>query len=56
MQIIKKQSKKTYIDKNGKDRHYYNYFIQFENGKRIQFKCAFFNDVKALDMVAVYEK
>lgn len=57
VQIIKRQSKQKYVNKKtGKEGHYYNYFVQAENGKRIQIKCAFNDDVKALDMIATFEK
>lgn len=54
MKIIKKQSKEMYKNKNGKEVHYYNYYVQLENGKRIQIKCAFQDDYRALDCVAEY--
>lgn len=56
MKIIKRQSKQTYKGKDGKDHHYYNYFIQLENGKRVQIKTSFTDDLKTLDAVAVYER
>lgn len=57
MRLIKKQSKQTYVsDKTGKERHFYNFFIEADNGKRIQIKTVFADDVKALDMLAVYER
>lgn len=35
--IIKRKAKGTYEDtKNKKIRHYYNFYLQFENGVRIQ--------------------
>lgn len=55
IKIIKKQSKQTYKNKEGKEVHYYNYFIQCENGKRIQVKPAFKDDSKAIDVIAEYE-
>lgn len=56
MKVVKKQSKKTYKAKDGKERHYYNYFLQLENGKRIQIKCSFDKDYIALDTVCEYER
>lgn len=57
MRIIKKQSAQTYKSKkSGKEAHYYNYFLEFDNGKRIQIKTAFADDVKLLDLVSVYER
>ena len=38
MKVVKKQSPKTYQDKNKKEHHYYNYFLQCDNGKRILIK------------------
>lgn len=55
VKVIKKQSKQTYENKEGKKVHYYNYFLQAENGKRIQIKPAFKDDAKALDVLAEYE-
>lgn len=56
VQLIKKQSKETYKDKNGNEKHYYNFFVQSENGKRIQIKCCFKEDIARLDMLATYER
>lgn len=55
MKLVKKQSKATYKNKEGKEAHYYNYFIVADNGKRIQVKPAFKDDSKALDVLAEYE-
>ena len=41
MKLIKVQAKKTYVGKDGKEHHYYNYFVEMANGKRIQIKCAY---------------
>lgn len=57
MRIVKKQSAQTYKSKkSGKDAHFYNYYLEFDNGKRIQVKCAFKDDVKLLDLISVYER
>ena len=56
MKIIKKKSEKTYTNKKGKECHYYNYYIELDNGKRIQVKASFVDETKLLDMVAIYEK
>lgn len=57
MRLLKVKSKQTYVsDKTGKERHFYNYFLEAENGKRIQIKPCFSDDVKALDVLAVYER
>lgn len=55
MKLIKKQGAK-YLDKDGKERHYYNYFLITDNGKSIQIKPSFYKDTVKLDMVAIYEK
>lgn len=55
MKLIKKQSKQTYTNKNKETKHYYNYFLQFDNGKRVQVKPAFKDDTRTLDAVAEYE-
>lgn len=54
--IIKRQAKKTYKNKDGKERHFYNYYVQLENGKRVQVKCAFDDDYRVLDAIAKYER
>ena len=57
MKIIKKQSKQTYKSKkSGNECHYYNYWLQLDNGKRIQIKCAFTDDIKVLDTISEYER
>ena len=56
MNVIKKQSKNTYKDKNGKERHYYNYYLVCENGKSIQIRCAYVEDYARLDMLVDYVK
>lgn len=56
MKVIKKQSKQTYVAKNGKEYHYYNYYLELENGKRVQIRCSFVKDINTLDAIAVYER
>lgn len=57
MKLIKKQSKQTYKnEKTGKEKHFYNYWLQFDNGKRIQIKCVFDKDRSLLDFGSEYEK
>lgn len=57
MTLIKKQSKKTYkSEKTGKDVHYYNFFLELDNGKRVQIKPAFNQDTRTLDAIAKLEK
>lgn len=55
MKVIKKQQAKTYKAKNGKEYHYYSYYLETENGKRIPIKPAFEEDYIKLDMVSTYE-
>lgn len=52
--LIKTKSKQTYKGKDGKEHNYYNYWLEFENGKRIQIKAVFTQDNSRLDMVADY--
>lgn len=54
MEVIKVQSSKTYKNKEGKELHYYNFYLQFDNGKRIAIRCVNVDDIKRLDMVAEY--
>lgn len=56
MKIIKRKSKNTYVNEKKETRHYYNYFIEFDNGKRIMFKPINNDDYRRLDMVAEYER
>lgn len=55
MKLVKKQSKQTYKNKEGKEKHYYNYFVELDNGKRVQIKPAFRDDTRTLDAVSEYE-
>lgn len=56
MKLVKKQSKQTYKSKSGRDAHYYNYFLVLENGKCIQVKPCFKEDIKAFDTICIYER
>ena len=61
MKVIKKQAKSTYevVDEKTKEkkvRHYYNYYLQCDNGKRILIKCVNKDDNKRLDMISEYER
>lgn len=56
VRLLKKQSKQTYKNKNGKEVHFYNYYLESDNGKRIQIKCAFKEQTQLLDMIADYER
>lgn len=55
MRLVKRQSKQTYQDKNKQTKHYYNYFLELDNKKRIQIKPSFVDDKRTLDAVAEYE-
>lgn len=55
MKLIKRQSKQTYTDKNGKERHYYNYYLVTDNDKSIQIKPSFHKDIYKLDMISSYD-
>lgn len=56
MRLIKRQSKATYVSKrSGKECHYYNYFIEFDNKKRVQINANFKEDVRVLDVMAIFE-
>lgn len=54
MRLIKKQGAEYTTEKKEK-KHYYNYYIELDNGKRVQVKPAFKDDKRTLDAVAVYE-
>ena len=63
MKLVKKQNKKTYIGKDGKQRHYYNYFLVVNvNDKELHIlikavdKEGSTTNFKMLDMVSTYEK
>lgn len=55
MKIIKVVSSKTYKDKNGVERNYINYYIEFENGYKMAFKPCFIKDYQILNGVAYVE-
>ena len=56
MLVIKKQSKKTYKGKDGKEYHYVNYFLQLKNGKRVAIRTFKVEDLATLDAIAIYER
>ena len=56
MKIVKKKANSTYKGKDGKERHYINYYVVDDNGHSIQVKPAFTKDIVRLDMISVYEK
>lgn len=53
MKLIKKQGAE-YTNEKKEKKHYYNYFIELDNGKRVQIKPAFKDDKRTLDAVAEY--
>ena len=54
MLVLKVKSKNTYTGKDGREHHYYNYYLQCDNGKRLQIKPVYDQDFARLDMVASY--
>lgn len=56
MTIVKKVSKKTWIGEDKKERHYINYYLQLDNGKRIAIRTVNASDLKVLEGVATYER
>lgn len=56
MKVIKKQSKTTYETKEGKENHYYNYFLVLDNGKSIAIRPSFSKDYARLDTISEYVK
>ena len=54
MKLLKIQSKKTYVNKSGVEKHYYNFVLETDNGKRIVIKPLNNKDFAKLDMVAEY--
>lgn len=52
--LIKTKSKSIYVGKDGKEKHYYNYWLVLNNGKRYQIKVAFEKDLAVLDAIAEY--
>lgn len=54
LKVIKVQSKKTYKDKKGVEHHYYNFYLESANGKRIAIRCVNNADFARLDMIAIY--
>ena len=55
MKVIKKQGK-VYKNKEGKESHYYNYFLLLENGKTIAIRPSFSKDYARLDTISEYVK
>lgn len=54
VRVIKKQSAQTYKNKNGKECHYYNYFLVTSTEKYIQIRCSY-DEYDRLDMIAFFE-
>lgn len=55
MRVIKKKAKATYKNKDGKERHYYNYYLEFDNGCRVAIRTFDVADLKKLDAICVFE-
>lgn len=57
MQLIKRKSSKIYVNsETKKECHYYNYYLETDNGKRVLIKPVKVEDFARLDMVAKLEK
>lgn len=57
MRVLKVKSNKTYVDKEGIERNYINYYLEFENGYKMAFKPCFTKDYTILNGLAYeYEK
>lgn len=55
IKLIKRKSKKTYKNKEGKEKHYYNFFIVGDNGKEIAVRACFpEKDNKLMDYLSEY--
>lgn len=55
MKLIKKQSKKTYKNKEGKEVHYYNFILCDDDGREIYIKPCFDKDYNILNFLSIYE-
>lgn len=56
MKLIKRLAKKTYEGSDKKQHHFVNYYLEFDNGKRVLVKAVDKDDYKLFDAVAVYER
>ena len=56
MELVKRQSKKTYKNKDGKEVHYYNFVLVFDKGQEIYIKPCFDKDYNTLNFMSNYEK
>ena len=54
MKVLKIRSQKTYTSQSGKECHYYNYYLELDNGNRIQIKASYKDDYAKLDTIAEY--
>lgn len=54
--LFKKQSQQTYNNKNGKECHYYNYWLGNAEKPLVQIRCAYADDYAKIDMLAIYVK
>lgn len=52
MRVLKVKSNKTYVDKEGIERNYINYYLEFENGYKMAFKPCFTKDYTILNGLA----
>ena len=56
IKLVKKQAKKVYKGKDGKERHYWNYYLVAENGKRLAIRTFKPEDMVILDCWCEYER
>lgn len=56
MRLVKRQSKKTYVGEDKKERHYTNYLLELDNGKRILVKPVKDEDYRVFDVIAEFER
>ena len=54
MKVVKVQSKKTYTNKDGKEKHYYNYYLVLDNGCSVPFRTVNLSDRKVIDAISEY--
>lgn len=56
MKLIKKLAKNTYEGSDKKQHHFVNYYLEFDNGKRVLVKAVVKEDYKLFDAIAIYER
>ena len=56
MRLVKRQGKAFTDNKSGKEKHFYNYYLETDNGKRVLIKPVNNDDYARLDMLAEYER